>query len=60
MGYEARMDAESDYLAEHYQDCIEAEDIRNFIEGLNPKDNNDFIFICQLKVLIEAKYNAKN
>jgi len=31
MSYEDRMDAASDYLAEHYQDCIENEDICNYL-----------------------------
>lgn len=34
MGYEARMDAASDYLAEHYYDCIEYDDIVRFIESM--------------------------
>jgi len=54
MGYEARMDAMSDYLHENYYDCIEYDDIVKFIESMDVI-NIDEIF--ELRDMLIEKCN---
>ena len=53
MDNEARMDAESDYLAEHYQECIEYQDIIDFIESIDARLNHEDLF--ELRDIINKK-----
>jgi len=56
---EGRMDDPHDYLAEHYRELIEFEDIINFINDMD--DPHDLFELSELiNKKMEEKYNDQN